>query len=402
MTALTREPNVPTAGFNPWSRFPSLRSLMLALAIALGSFGVAGQGTIAYLAAQSRMAPADLAEFRTSLLLGFAGLVVVICGVVWWAASSVTGPLRRTLAFIGRIADGDLTGRLAVETRDEAGQMAAALNATLDHLGIAMADIGQCAEALATSSARLSTVSTTLDSSSQQTSGSVARAGQALTEVSENVHSVAAAVEQMGASVQEIARNASSAARVATTGVAEVEGIDATATKLVASSAEISNVVKLITSIAEQTNLLALNATIEAARAGEAGRGFAVVANEVKELSQETARATADITARVAAIQADSGDVVTAIGRVGQTIREVHELQSSIAAAVEQQVATTSELGRSAQGAAASSADVGDGMSTVAEVAHSTEASAQEAHELAGTLSAFAQQLRTATGQFRY
>ena len=114
--------------------------------------------------------------------------------------------------------------------------------------------------------------------------------------------------------------------------------------KLGESSPEIGNVVKVITSIAEQTNLLALNATIEAARAGEAGKGFAVVANEVKELAQETAKATEDIARRVQAIQGDTTAAVAAIGEISTIIAQINDQQTTIASAVEEQTATTNEM----------------------------------------------------------
>src|SRR5690606_26053119 len=118
------------------------------------------------------------------------------------------------------------------------------------------------------------------------------------------------------------------------------------------SSAQIGEVIDVITSIAAQTNLLALNATLEAARAGEAGKGFAVVANEVKELAKQTSLATDEIGTRIAAIQRDSSGAVEAIGRIQEVIARVADLQTTIASAVEEQTATTNEISRSVTDAA--------------------------------------------------
>jgi methyl-accepting chemotaxis protein len=158
---------------------------------------------------------------------------------------------------------------------------------------------------------------------------------------------VSAAAEEMTTSIREIATNAADAATVANNAVGVAESAKKTVGDLGTSSGEIGQVVKVITSIAQQTNLLALNATIEAARAGEAGKGFAVVANEVKELAKETARATEEISAKIEAIQHDATGAVSAISEIGEIIDHINEIQSSIAAAVEEQTATTNEIARS-------------------------------------------------------
>ncbi|WP_432526323.1 methyl-accepting chemotaxis protein, partial [Kineococcus mangrovi] len=151
---------------------------------------------------------------------------------------------------------------------------------------------------------------------------------------------------------------------------------EATISRLGASSREIGEVVKLITSIAEQTNLLALNATIEAARAGDAGKGFAVVAGEVKELAQQTARATEEIVARVNATQADAGAATGVIGQIAEVIGQIDGLQATIAAAVEEQSATTSEMVRNVTEVSGGSQEIAASITGIAQAAGQTTESA--------------------------
>ena len=170
--------------------------------------------------------------------------------------------------------------------------------------------------------------------------------------------------------------------------------------RLGASSAQIVDVVEVISAIAGQTNLLALNATIEAARAGESGKGFAVVAGEVKELARQTAGATLDVTSRVAAIQADTADAVRAITAIGEAIARVSSFQEAIAGAVEEQTAVTDEMNRNVQMASSGSGRITSGIRDVTETVSTTQQAVDNSRAAAQTLDANARQLTRLVARF--
>ncbi|SDG00233.1 methyl-accepting chemotaxis sensory transducer with TarH sensor, partial [Blastococcus aurantiacus] len=234
-------------------------------------------------AAQVRLDDAIARSQQVSLVVAVVALAVVLV-ISRMTMRSVTRPVQAVKRSLVALADGNLTMATGVTSQDEVGQMAAALDTAQENLRVVMAGVASSAHAVASSSEELSASSAQISASAEETSTQGGVVASAAEEVSRSVETVAAGAEQMGASIREIATNAAEASEVANRAVTAAATTKATVDKLGESSAEIGNVVKVITSIAEQTNLLALNATIEAARAGEAGKGFAVVANEVKEL----------------------------------------------------------------------------------------------------------------------
>ncbi len=326
------------------------------------------------------------------LLLGLASIPVV---------RGIRGPLLKTVGVLDQVADGDLTVRLNHQGRDEVARMGDALNRALESLGAAIGTIRGTAVTLAGASEELSSVSHQMGASAEETAAQSGVVSAAAEEVSKNVQTVATGAEELSASIREIAKNTAEASRVAAAAVTVAETTNQTITKLGDSSAEIGNVIKVITSIAEQTNLLALNATIEAARAGEAGKGFAVVANEVKELAKETAKATEDIGRKIAAIQGDTAGAVTAIREIGGIIRQINDIGTTIASAVEEQTATTAEIGRNVAEAARGSSEIAQNITGVAHAAQSTSSGATQTQASAGELSRIAADLQARVSQFR-
>jgi len=324
-----------------------------------------------------------------------AGILALCMGATLWIFHSQMGVVitRYTRALDAR-SDRDLDFALHPAGTRELRCLAIAFNDQLARAQALVRTLDQSARTLAASSADLSGVSLRMGSAADETAAQAGVVAAAAEQVSRNVEMVAAGAEEMGASIREIAHSAQEAARVAGAAVEVAASTSSQMARLGDSSAEIGHVVKVITGIAEQTNLLALNATIEAARAGEAGKGFAVVANEVKELAKCTSQATEEIGQKVAVIQADTQGAVTAIEQISAIIGQINEIQTTIAGAVEEQSATTSEISRNVGEASRGVQEIAANVGSVARSARETAQDAGQSQRAASELAQMAAELQ--------
>jgi methyl-accepting chemotaxis protein len=337
-------------------------------------------------------------------LVGVALLLVV--GMSLLLGRSIVRPITGMTAAMRKIAGGDTATIIpAQERRDEVGAMAQSVQVFKDNMIEAVRLRGEQDELKKTAEAEkhgllgrmaddfehgvrgsldaLTGAAVELRATSNSMSTAAGEASQQATTVaavaeqaSANVQTVAAATEELSSSVSEIGRQVAQSTRIAGQAVEEANRTNITVQGLSAAAQKIGDVIKLINDIASQTNLLALNATIEAARAGEAGKGFAVVASEVKSLASQTAKATEDISAQVAAMQGATTDAVQAIESIGGTIGAINEITTAIASAVEEQGSATKEIARNVQEAAQGTSMVSSNIGSVTDAAGETGAAA--------------------------
>ncbi len=343
----------------------------------------------------------------------------------------VTRPLKGVVATMKDIAqgEGDLTVRIQTDSKDEIGELGSWFNVFIEKLNRTILNVVENTGALDASSKELSGVSVQMTSDADQLStqtNSVAAAAEQMSsnmtsvsatmeQASMNVSQVASATEEMTATINEISANTAKTSTITAQAVVEAENASAKINELGITARDIGKVTEAIQDISEQTNLLALNATIEAARAGEAGRGFAVVAGEIKNLANQTAEATVDIRQKIEGIQQISGQAVEEIRRVTGIITDVNELVNTVAAAVEEQAATTREIAENVNQTSVGFSDVNENIAQATDVAgqiareialadQSTLAMAgncARVTESAVNLSSLAQRMSLCTGQFK-
>jgi methyl-accepting chemotaxis protein len=366
---------------------------------------------------------------------------------------SVINPVNEVMRVMAGLEQGDLTSSIQQEYQGKLQQLRNAVNNTVKKLSDTVAEIGHGANTLASSAEELtatsasmatgaeqmthqantaaaateqatvnvknmaagieqiSSNSNTVASASEEVSVNLNTVGAAVEQVSSNmkvvattsermtmaVNSVATAIEEMSVSLNEVAKSSGQAANVASRAAMNAGNAAQIVEKLGKSAQEIGKVVDMIKGIAAQTNLLALNATIEAASAGEAGKGFAVVANEVKELAKQTASATEDIRAQVEGMQGNTAQVVKAIDEIVQIINQINDISGTIAAAVEEQTATTNEISKNVGEAARGANDVAKNVQQAAAGANEVSRNVQEAAKGVGEIARNINQLAAGT-----
>ncbi|MQT11614.1 methyl-accepting chemotaxis protein [Segnochrobactrum spirostomi] len=361
-------------------------------------------------------AQARLAVFRDRTTLTIAiliGLIVVGGALSSFAISgSITRPLGRLRTAMAGLAAGNLDAVPETERRDELGEMARAVAVFRDNeasrraLAAAQAEDaaakaqrqaeteGLIAEFRAGATALIASVGNTMTDlrttaealgrvagEAESRTGAVATASQ---EASYNVNTVASATEELVASIEEIASQVARTGEVVQAATDGARATDATIARLAHSAARIGDVVSLIQAIAGQTNLLALNATIEAARAGEAGKGFAVVASEVKQLANQTAKATEEIGRQITEIQRETADAVAAISAISERILEVQRFSATVGETMAEQRAATAEIGVNVVRASQGTTVVSDGVAGVSTAVTGTRRSVGDVERTAG------------------
>jgi methyl-accepting chemotaxis protein len=370
--------------------------------------------------------------YRNLQIMGVVAAIIlaVVVGTSIVIGRGIAKPLSKINETMKRLAEGDLEMQVPEKDRkDEIGEMAATVQIFKDNaiekvrleaeheeekalaeqekheLMLAMAgdfeaSVGGVVNKVASASSDMQRSSEAMNATADRTTSQSAAVAAASEQASNNVQTVAAAAEELSSSIAEISRQVSQASRIASGAVKQAQDTNVKVQGLADAANKIGEVVALITDIADQTNLLALNATIEAARAGDAGKGFAVVASEVKNLANQTAKATEEIGSQIGGIQLATQEAVAAIESITKTISEIDEVAAGIASAVEEQGAATQEIARNVEQAAAGTQEVSHNIDGVSQAANDTGAAATMIRTAAEELSNQSDMLRSEVDKF--
>jgi methyl-accepting chemotaxis protein len=290
----------------------------------------------------------DISSSKTKVVIGSIIIVLISMSIGWSLSTlAIKNPMKVIISGFEKVIAGDLKDRLTITKNDELGVIGTMVNRVADERKNQILSLLDQATTINKSSQDLLKISEDSSTFSTDLSDKIQTAASSSRQISSNFEIVSTSSEEMTSSIREIAKNTMESSHITEEAKDKAAIAGEVVNRLGESSNEIGKIIKLITSVAAQTNLLALNATIEAARAGDAGKGFAVVANEVKELAKETSKATDDITNRIKMIQAESQEAITIIKEIIETINHVSDLTNMVASAIEEQSATTSEIGRS-------------------------------------------------------
>ena len=395
-------------------------------------YAVAAPGLDMYVGTGAYLDDLDAKMAPIAWLLGLdvLGIAIIAGSIAAMIGRSISKPLGQLGARMQALAEGKLEGDIpGIGRGDEIGAMAATVQIFKDNAvrirGLEQAEAENqkrvaaerrsAMESLANDFERsvsgivrsVSTAATGMQGTAQSmtatasdASARAATVSAASESASNNVGTVAAAAEELSSSVAEISRQVARSSEISSKAVQDAQRTNGIVQALSTGAEKIGEVVKLIHSIAAQTNLLALNATIEAARAGESGRGFAVVASEVKALANQTAKATEEISAQVAAMQSSTSEAVASIGGISQTIAQMSEITSSISTSIDQQGDATREIARNIQQVAAGSNEINSNIGSVTTAAAATGKAASDVLGNAKELDNQSGMLRNAVDQF--
>lgn len=389
---------VAGSGKDPWTADAAVKGIDRAPTERIESI-VQRLGLLADEQVKHVTADARQEQVLSLVALGFGGSLAILCS--WLVAQRLARAVRRAAQVLRAVASGDLTHSISRMRDDEVGDIEEAVGAMVAHLRVSLQGINQAAITLTTRAAGLQCISTTMLQSAEINKKVTMSAAAVSAQAATNQKSIEFSIEELAASITEIARTAIEVAEIARQAAAQALSGSETVKHLGRSGNEVDEVVKLIGSIAAQTNLLALNATIEAARAGDAGRGFAVVASEVKSLARQTAHATERITAMIVAIQKDVINTDEMMNGMRTITERIREYQTSVASAIEEQSATTKEIGRNVEQMTAGMMSISQEISKVGTFAHESSGAADSLNVEAQVMAETAASLQALIVRFR-